>query len=581
MARSRGRTEDARLVWPGKDEAAAEAAPGPELPLPEAMERIGGNEGDQAWRNRLLWGDNLAALRALSSQLAGKVDLIYLDPPFATGADFSMERRAGDARVRAVAFRDRWGRALDAWLSMMYPRLALARELLSERGTLYLHLDWTMGHHARPVLDEIFGEENSLGEVIWAYGSPSGGRSALRKLVKAHDLILVYAKQYGRHRFRPVHLPYSQRYVADWFKYQEDDGRRYRKRWRRDAQGRSYFEKQYLDQSRGVPASTVWTDIQQVYADPRAYKEGMRSELTGYPTQKPERLLERILTLSSEPGDLVADLFCGSGTTLAVAERLGRRWIGCDLGALAIQAARKRLIPLASAPFDLVDLGAAERRLWASRLGEREVIARLVSAAGAKPMAGRALHGRRDGKVLAVGPLEGALGAPAVRRAAMEARSRGAKALAMVGWDWDPTLEAALPDLAASHPGLRLELWGGPRLLAGEWDGPPGPWPRLEVAVEPGQSSRRARLRLGGLFAEGSRRKGGLAWVDSWSAQWDWRGGPLRADFHAFRTRRDPALAEVSPEHELPRRGAYRVLVQATDLYGRAVRRLIAWRVLR
>jgi adenine-specific DNA-methyltransferase len=548
------------------------------------MERVG---TEAAWRNRLIWGDNLIAMQALQGELAGKVDLVYFDPPFATGADFSMERRLGDgaARVRAVAFRDRWGSELDAWLSMIYPRLSLARELLSERGTLYLHLDWTVGHHARPVLDEIFGAENSLGEIIWSYGSPSGGRAGLRKLVKAHDLILVYARQYGRHRFQPVHLPYSERYVADWFKY-EDEGGRYRKRWRRDAQGRSYFEKQYLDQSRGVPASTVWSDIQQVYADPRAYKEGMRSELTGYPTQKPERLLERILTLSSEPGDLVADFFCGSGTSLAVAQRMGRRWIGCDQGALAFQIARKRLIPLAAsgeatAPFEIFDLSAAERARRVARLGEAEVVARLVAAAGARPMGGRALHGRRGSSVVALGPLAGAVDAPAVRRAAMEARSRGAKALRLLAWEVAPDLEEEMPALVQSFPKLRIELGEAPRLLDGAPGGEPGTWPRLEVAIEEGQSRCSARLRLGGLFPARSQARGGLAWVDAWCAQWDWRGGPLCADFHAFRTRSKASLAELSPEHRFPRQGAYRVLVQAVDLYGRAYRRLLSWRALR
>jgi len=346
------------LVWPGKRGPAhprAIASEPWELLPPGAPAR-------PEWRNLLIQGDNLAALAALRERFVGRVDLIYIDPPFATGSDFDYCPEVGERtssaqparRVSATAYRDGWGPHRSAWFTMMADRLRLARELLSEQGTLYVHVDWNVGHHLRVVLDEIFGADNSLGEIVWSYGSPSGGRTAGRKLVKAHDFILAFAKTYGRQKYNLVRLPYSERYVADWFKYQDEDGRRFRKRYRRDKDGVSYFEKQYLDESKGVPASTVWTDVQQVYADPRAYKAGMTSEITGYPTQKPLKLLERILALSTEPGDLVLDFFAGSGTTLVAAERTGRRWIGCDQNPQATELAARRLLSLpAPAPFSL------------------------------------------------------------------------------------------------------------------------------------------------------------------------------------------------------------------------------------
>lgn len=352
------------LIWLGKGLASRARA----QPIATTELLPAGALLDPAWRNRLIQGDNLAALRALRPELAGKVDLVYIDPPFATGKDWDATTELGvrtssaqQARtVRAVAYSDAWGRDRSAWFTMMAERLVEARELLSEQGTIYVHVDWNAGHHLRLLLDEIFGAENSLGEIVWAYGSPSGGRAAGRKLVKAHDFILIFAKAYGRHAFHPVWLPYSDKYVADWFKFEDGDGRRYRKRWRRAKDGTSYFETQYLDQSKGVPASTVWTDVQQVYADPRAYKAGMRSEVTGYPTQKPLKLLERILALSSSPGDLVLDFFAGSGTTLLAAERTGRRWIGCDLNPQATQLAARRLLDLpAASPFVLERVGEA------------------------------------------------------------------------------------------------------------------------------------------------------------------------------------------------------------------------------
>lgn len=156
----------------------------------------GGSAGDGGWRNQLIWGDNRLVMSSLLRDYAGKVDLVYIDPPFATGDDFSMQIQIGDASVEKqpsvieeYAYRDTWGHGRASWFSMMYERLVLMRELLASSGSIYIHVDWYVGHHLRPVLDEIFGESNSLGEVIWAYGSPSGGRVAGKKLVKAHDFI--------------------------------------------------------------------------------------------------------------------------------------------------------------------------------------------------------------------------------------------------------------------------------------------------------------------------------------------------------------------------------------------------------
>jgi DNA modification methylase len=276
--------------------------------------------------NLLVRGDNLAALAALADRLAGKVDLVYVDPPFATAGNFG-------------AFDDRWP-DLATYLAMLEPRLRLLRGLLSERGSLIVHLDWHAGHRVRGLLGELFGEDNSLGEIIWAYGSPSGGRAAGAKLVKAHDTLYWFARHRGRHVFHSQRVPYHERYLRDWFRYVDESGRRYRKRWRDGGR----VERQYLDESPGMPLSTVWTDIQQVYADPRAYKAGVRSQITGYPTQKPLALLERIVALASDEGGLVVDAFCGSGTTLVAAARQGRRFVGVDAGARAVHVATRRLL---------------------------------------------------------------------------------------------------------------------------------------------------------------------------------------------------------------------------------------------
>ena len=296
----------------------------------ELEERVGA-----ATENLLVRGDNLAALEALLPRFEGRVDFVYVDPPFATGEHFG-------------AFDDRWP-DLDAYLAMLAPRLRALRALLSPRGSMVVHLDWHAGHLVRRMLGDLFGEDNSLGEIIWAYGSPSGGRAAGRKLVKAHDVLYWFARERGAHIFHPQRVPYSERYLRDWFRYVDDEGRRYRKRWRDGGR----VERQYLDESPGMPLSSVWNDIQQVYADPRAYKASVKSDVTGYPTQKPVALLERLVGLASDPGGIVLDAFCGSGTTLVAAARLGRAFVGIDAQPRAVHVAHKRLVQ-AGASFDVL-----------------------------------------------------------------------------------------------------------------------------------------------------------------------------------------------------------------------------------
>ncbi|HEU0205128.1 MAG TPA: site-specific DNA-methyltransferase [Pseudolysinimonas sp.] len=312
--------------------------------------------------NRLIYGDNLLAVAALlagddeSLSLRGQVDLIYIDPPFDSKADYrtSITLPGGDIDQRPTvaeqfAYSDTWASGTASYLEMITVRLFLMRELLKDSGSIYVHMGAQVNHFVRIIADEVFGKPNFVEEVVWAYGSPSGGRAAGTKLVKIHEYLLHYAKSYPDRFEAKTYLPYSEKYIKDWFKYTDENGRAYRRR----LQGDGAWGVQYLDESKGVPASTVWTDIQQIYADPRAYKadQAAHSEITGYATQKPEKLLERIIEHTSPEGGLVADFFVGSGTTAAVAERLGRRWIVSDLGKPAAMITRKRLVEMDAKPF--------------------------------------------------------------------------------------------------------------------------------------------------------------------------------------------------------------------------------------
>ncbi len=321
------------LTWPGKRRPGD--APAPRLRL---LETVGGARivparwpaPDAVWRNQLVWGDNLAVMRALRAAYAGRIALVYIDPPFATGADYvqrvPVARAAG--AVALTAFRDRWARHRADYLQMLYERLVLVYELLADGGALYVHLDPTMSHYVKVMLDEVFGPEGFQREIVWRIGWVSGYKSAVPNWVRNHDTILYYTK--GRPAvFNKEYVPYAPGY-------------------RRRGGGRG----------RGYPIEDVWNanPFEQALRGAESLDsiqiKSFSREKTGFPTQKNESLLRRIVWASSRPGDLVADFFCGSGTTLVVAEQLGRRWLGVDLSAQAIATTRRRLLarPL-RAPF--------------------------------------------------------------------------------------------------------------------------------------------------------------------------------------------------------------------------------------
>lgn len=294
--------------------------------------------------NVLVRGDNVDLLYSMQKTHAGLLRLIYVDPPFCVGSDFTSKvtlpdngttKARGSNHVSVDAYSDTWADGLEEYLSMMYTRLLLMRELLAEDGSLYVHCDWRVNSYLRLVLDEVFGAGNFLNEIVWCFSQ--GGKSR-RMFGRKHNSILFYAKDSNRHVFNSddVRVPMKSGKTSFGGRLETDeDGRQYRLVYgTKNSRGETRYYKYYLDAGK-VPED-YWTDINSL-------QSGVR-ERNGYATQKPEALLERIIKASSNPGDIVADFFCGSGTTLAVAESLGRRWIGCDLGMHATHISRKRLL---------------------------------------------------------------------------------------------------------------------------------------------------------------------------------------------------------------------------------------------
>ena len=369
------------------------------------------------WVNRVCYGDNLLVMQALlagdpSTGLASmrnSIDLIYIDPPFDSKADYrtkiTLPGKTVDAKptvLEQAAYSDTWKDGTVSYLEMIYPRLALMRELLSEKGSIYVHIDWHVGHYVKILMDEIFGKENFTNEIIWRRANAHGDPNHFGVIT---DTILYYTKSQNR-IWETIYAPYTKEYIDSHWKSMDSDGRRYRLipldaprhgdggnliydwkgKWPASSRTWAYLKermeefekagkisytktgtpclKRYIDETPGMQVQNLWDDIPQV--------NPMAIERIGYATQKPEALLERIIKASSNENSIVADFFMGSGTTGAVAEKLGRRWIMSDIGKPAILIGRKRLIDQESKPFFYQSIGDYQKEaLASSRLYKR------------------------------------------------------------------------------------------------------------------------------------------------------------------------------------------------------------------
>jgi len=289
-------------------------------------------------QNHLIYGENEDVLIWLLDKYKGKINLIYIDPPFATGGDFNLKVFIGNNRnkfIEALAYDDTWKNGINSYLSFLYRRLFLMKNLLSKKGSIYLHLDWHNVHYAKMIMDDIFGSDNFRNEIIWAY--PAASARTKRYFVRSYDSILYYTKtdDYIFNDDQNIYMEYSDR-VKNALKEDEKGIFYYRGG---SHNGKKLSRKVYVNK-RGVFPRDVWDDIPYIRANTKEYQ--------GFSTQKPERLLKRIILASSNRGDLIADFFSGSGTTIAVADKLGRKWIGCDINWLSIHRTRKRLLELAN-----------------------------------------------------------------------------------------------------------------------------------------------------------------------------------------------------------------------------------------
>jgi DNA modification methylase len=583
-------------------------------------------------RSLLIWGDNKLVMSSLLAEYAGQIKLVYVDPPFDTGTDFSYRVSVGDASVMKQpsileehAYRDTWGRGRSSYLEMMYERITLIHELLSEDGSFYLHCAPNVSHYLKVLCDEVFGPERFRAEIAWKRVS---GHGDAKKWSPVHEVILNYSKS-ATYVWNAPREPLDVSYADTKYKHDDGDGRGvYRldnltspnprpkmtyewqgyesppKGWRYslatmtelDEDGRIYKPsdktkrpqlKRYLAENEGHLVDDVWDDIPPV--------NSQALERTGYDTQKPPALLERIIEASSNAGDLVADFFVGSGTTAVAAERLGRSWIACDLGRFAIHTTRKRLLSVPDCrPFDIKNLGSYERQRWQTQSGNgalRAYLDTILAFYRAEPVDGFVnLHGRKGDRMVHVGATDAPVTIDETEDVMDEMADNGIEACDLLGWEWEMGLHDTISERARRR-GLDLRPRQIPReVMEREVDEADAVrfFELAFVDLDVRRQGREACVVLNDFAIPSEElipqdvRDSIASWsdlIDYWSVDFDFTDDVFHNEWQTFRTREDAALDTQSSWHEYPDAGTYAIVVKIIDIFGNDTTKLAEVRI--
>ena len=435
----------------------------------------------KGWTNKLIWGDNKLILSSLKNgplreeiEKQGGIKLIYIDPPFDVGADFSMNIEIGEESftkepgiIEQFAYNDTWGRGNDSFIAMIYERLVLMRDLLAEDGSIYVHCDWHANYFIRCILNEVFGNNNFVNEIIWYYYNKLHD-SRKHLLPRAHDTIFRYSKTEGSQ----IHnsLKEDREKPVKKLKYHKVNGQI------QNIIGVDGKAVTYISTEKTVD------DIWRI----RCLQPANKAEWLNYDTQKPEDFIERIISMSSNEGDLVADFFCGSGTTLAVAEKLGRKWIGSDLGKFAIHTTRKRMIGVQREmknakkdfrAFEILNLGKYERQHYIGvneslrdeekrkqlEKKEQAFVDLILRAYRAEPVKNFAtFHGKKANRLVAVGPVNLPVTRLFVEEVISECRQKYITKIDILGFEFEMGLFPAVQEEAKAK-GIDLAIKYIPR----------------------------------------------------------------------------------------------------------------------
>ena len=626
------------------------------------------------FRNRLIWGDNKLVMASLLKEFKGKIDLIYIDPPFDVGADFTMSVQLGDGKesvtkdqstIEMVAYRDTWGKKSDSYLQMIFERLVLIRELLTVTGSVYVHVGPNVSHFVKLVLDDVFSGFQYRSEIIWRRSNSHN--KLTDQYGPIHDAIFFYSKS-NDFVFHPGTTPFSKGYINTRFKYEDkrgvyqpnyltgpgtrkgDSGKPWHgfnptsvgRHWAIPSRtialldidtkgmttqrkldacleadllvipkkiGGQPMYKQYLTE--GVPYQDIWAyqpnTIGVLHGSDACIDQDVKwleqeDEKLKYETQKPEGLLLRVLETSTNPGDLVADFFCGSGTTGAVAERLGRRWIMADLGRFAIHTTRKRMIDVqrnlhdageSYRAFDVYNLGRYERQWWQKERLEganeehRCVVLDFFKAEMLKKTTSPLIHGRKGGSFCHVDGIDSIFTRTEATEVAKAVSRAGGKECYCLAWEFEMDIRLHTEALH-KRLGVKLKLIQIPReIMEKNRTSPP---PFLEMAVLEAEpvfrtegKTRTVDIKLTKFMpslAEVPSKelealkeravKSGFDFIDFWAVDFTWKPGkPFNHHWQDYRTHKDRTLKTVSDAgFEYSKKGMYIACIKVVDTFG-------------
>jgi len=600
------------LVWPGKynedgtrrevprvklpfqvietvnvSRATREAQKATSLDLFDVYDGREGDTFDAGWRNKLIWGDNLLVMGSLLDKFAGKIDLIYIDPPFDTGSDFSFKTMVGDdddpvagkepSAIEEKAYRDTWGGGYSSYLAMMRGRLELLHGLLADGGSMFVHLDVHTGPYIKVLMDEIFGQDNFQNEIAWYYYNKMHD-SRKRSLPKAFDQILYYVKNKAGKAYAYTPLTEKRDVPVTQLKRVKVGGKMINAR---DADGNIIYRE---TDTRTV--DTVWRI--------RCLQPANKNEWVHFQTQKPVDLIERVIQLAGKPGGLFLDTFVGSGSSLVAAERQGMRWIGVDMSRWSNHLSRKRLLDEQNCrPFEVLNLGKYERQYWqgvtfGSAKGKPvaeqalyEYLAFILKLYGAQPVAGLThLHGKKGKALVHIGAVDAPVTISEINTAVAECAKLKQGELHVLGWEWEMGLYDLMVE-AAKKMGVKLLLLIIPREVMEQQAADKGDVRFFELAYLEAQIKQPKKLTAqvalkdfvipnAELIPEEvrSKVKKWSDYIDYWAVDWDFRNDTFMQGWVAYRTRKDRTLPLTCDAHTYEKAGKYRILVKVIDIFG-------------
>ena len=544
------------------------------------------------WRNRLIWGDKKYVLPSLLPEFAGKINLIYIDPPFDTGADFSFKATIPDnpeteedettafikepSIIEQKAYRDTWGKGLNSYLQWFYEAMVILHEVLSDDGSIFVHLDWHAGHYAKIVMDEVFGSDKFLNEIVWYYYNKFQGN--VNRFASNHDVVLWYSKsdKYTFHRQREKRDKPVKQLKRVWDKekgaivnYKDEHGRLV-----------------YIETDERT-VDDVWRISMLQPAD--------RKENLFFPTQKPEALISRIIKAASNEGDLVLDCFVGSGTTAAVAEKLNRRWIACDLGRFAIHTTRKRLLGIENVkPFVVQNLGKYELQQWIAsefsnadnrHIQEKAYRNFIIDLFHAESISGyNWLHGAKSGRMIHIGSVDAPISLGDVKAIIQEFWKTVGKSgdiktngIDIIGWDFAFEINETAKQYAAENK-VDLKFKKIPREVLDKKAVEQGDIKFFELAsldIKLEQAGKKVSLTLNNFIVppddvpEDVRKNIShwRQWIDYWAVDWNYRDDTFHNEWQSYRTKKSPAI-DLHVDYTYDESGSFIILVKVIDILG-------------